>query len=100
MNGCDSVLTLHLEIENVSIIEINDECTFLIYPNPSKENTVYFKKAEECEIEIENIYDMYGCQIAFIQDENKVQLMTEARGVYYLMLNQNNIIKRYKFILD
>jgi len=100
VNGCDSVLTLHLEIENVSLEDLNDECSFLIYPNPSKDNLVYFKKSEECEIEIESIYDMYGRQIAFIQDEYKVQLFTEARGVYYLMLNQNKIIKRYKFIID
>jgi hypothetical protein len=100
VNGCDSVLTLHLEIENVSLEERKDECSFLIYPNPSKENLVYFKKAEECEIEIKSIYDMYGRQISFIQDQNKVQLLTEVRGVYYLMLHQNKIIKRYKFIID
>jgi hypothetical protein len=70
VNGCDSVLTLHLLIENISIEEIGDECSFLIYPNPSKENIVYFKNVEECEIEIESIYDMYGRQIAFIQDEH------------------------------
>jgi hypothetical protein len=103
VNGCDSVLTLHLIIENISVLEISDECNFLIYPNPSKENTVYFKKAEECEIEIESIYDMYGRQIAFIQDENKVQLLTEAKGVYYLMLkisNRNNDLINFKFILE
>jgi hypothetical protein len=98
--GCDSMLTIHLQIENISMVEISDECTFLIYPNPSKENIVYFKKVEECQVEIESIYDMYGRQIAFIQDENKVELLTEKKGVYFLMLNQNNIIKRYKFILD
>ena len=103
VNGCDSVLTLHLEIENVSLEERKDECSFLIYPNPSKENLVYFKKSEECEIEIESIYDMYGRQIAFIQDEYKVQLFTEARGVYYLMYKFENINihrKNLKFILE
>jgi len=92
-----------LEIENVSLEDLNDECSFLIYPNPSKDNLVYFKKAEECEIEIESIYDMYGRQIAFIQDEYKVQLFTEARGVYYLIyyIDKTNFLQNlFKFTIE
>lgn len=101
VNGCDSVLTLNLEIENVSIIiEMSRECSIIIYPNPSKENSVYFNKSESCEIEIESIFDMYGRQIPFIQDTSKVQLLTEVKGVYYLMLNQNNNTIRHKIVLD
>lgn len=100
VNGCDSIITLYLEIENVSILEISDLCTVLFYPNPAKGNTVYFKKSESCEIELETILDIYGRQIAFSLDENKVQVLTEVSGVYYLLISQNNITKRYKVILE
>jgi hypothetical protein len=100
VNGCDSILTLHLEIENVSIVQMSDECAIFIYPNPSKENTVYFKNPESCQIELETILDIYGRQVGFVKDQNKVQLLTEVRGVYFLILSQNNIIKRHKIILD
>ena len=100
INGCDSVLTLYLEIDNLSISEISDECWILFYPNPSIGKIFYFKKTESCEIEIEAIHDMFGRQIPFILDENKVQLITEVKGLHYLMMNQNNIVINYKFILD
>jgi hypothetical protein len=100
VNGCDSIITLHLEIENVSIVEMSDECAIFIYPNPSKENAVYFKNTESCQIELETILDIYGRQVGFVKDENKVQLLTEVSGVYFLILSQNNIIKRHKIILD
>jgi hypothetical protein len=100
VNGCDSIITLYLEIENVSILEISDLCTVLLYPNPSKGNTVYFEKSESCEIELETILDIYGRQVAFSLDENKVQVLTEVSGVYFLLISQNNITRRYKVILD
>jgi hypothetical protein len=82
---------------------MSDECAIFIYPNPSKENAVYFKKVEECQVEIESIYDMYGRQILYIKDENKVELMTEEKGVYFLMfkyINKSLEPKQFKLIIE
>jgi len=100
--GCDSTITLNLNYITNSIEDLT-KLGVTIYPNPSKVNVIYLMKPDKYEIEIEGIQDMYGRQIAFIQNENKVQLMTEAKGVYYLMYKfENNNIhrKNLKFILE
>ncbi len=100
INGCDSTLTLYLDIENLSLADLNNECGILFYPNPTVDNVVYFSNNESCDIEITAIVDLFGREIPYSQEGSKVHVISEVKGVYYFILNDNKTLRWFKLILD
>ena len=99
VNGCDSILTLYLEIENASINELNKECDLEVYPNPITDNILYFTSSDDCPIELIAIIDIFGRQVKFVNVGNKIELAMEAKGIFYLVFRDNDGIFRNKLIL-
>ncbi len=99
VNGCDSILTLYLEIENASINELNKECDLEVYPNPITDNVLYFTSSDDCPIELIAIIDIFGRQVKFVNVGNKIELAMEAKGIFYLVFRDNDGIFRNKLIL-
>ena len=94
--GCDSVVTLHLEIE-VSVETYGSSEKIVVYPNPSRDIIRIQLPADMSETPVEaRLYDFYGKLLhrQHLQTDNPtMDLSHYAQGLYLLQLyNQNRLI--------
>lgn len=91
--GCDSVVTLHLEIIN-SVESIDKQYQIVVYPNPSRGTVSIKLPSDLTESSVEaRLYDLYGKLLhrQLLQSDNPtLNLSNYAQGLYLLQLYQQN----------
>jgi hypothetical protein len=98
VNGCDSILTLYLEIENTTLQEFVSEFEQLFYPNPTFDNFIYYTKPLNSEIEIIRIQDLNGREVEFTISDNKIEWEDLKNGLYFITFKINNRYLNSKII--
>lgn len=95
-NGCDSIITLHLENKNCNSTSINEkenEISLNIYPNPSN-GIVNISTNNKENLNME-IYSLGGKRvfyfIAYGNQNNRINLSTLEKGIYLLRTENSNL---------
>ena len=88
-NGCDSVITLNLELDFTGI-ENNSQTTFKLYPNPNNGHFTILLPENNGSAKLE-VLDLKG-RIIFEsildQQSNELHLESLSSGTYWLRINQ------------
>lgn len=99
-NNCESEFSEEICYEYSEIIDsTNTKLSFMIYPNPTKDNAFLDIEVSKNDIEV-IIYDLYGRQIKAFELKNgqkrlKIDVRDFANGVYNLkVINNNSSITR------
>lgn len=102
-NGCDSTLTLHLNVQQ-GLNDAGNTAEITLYPNPAKD--VIFIENVVCSTEhiTINIYDINGKLVLSETKQNATSYILNTTllqsGVYYMRITADNINKTLKFIKE
>ena len=83
VNGCDSTITLILDV-NSSLMDVEDtELSF--YPNPTDSKVIFSQMIEKIEV-----IDLTGKVIFTLRNESEINVESLPAGAYYLRLTNND----------
>jgi hypothetical protein len=93
--GCDSIVQLHLVIENSDIVEL-DNVNISIYPNPSSDGK-FIIESEQLFKPIKLI-DFSGRMVSFNFNNNTLDISQLINGVYILTIEMDRQLLQFKII--
>jgi hypothetical protein len=102
INGCDSVLTLNLVIQDLGFdLATSNDHNFLVYPNPVRGNKVFFRKSSSVFVEVIDVTNALGQKIDFKLHDQMIELMPNTKsGIYFIHILSDKRSAFYPVVIN